>query len=165
MQLEVKPLTKDAFAPFGDVIETEGSDHFLINNGSTRRYHDLAKVEMLNDGHALINIFQATPLEYPLSVKMVERHPFGSQAFIPLSGRPYLVLVAKAGESVEPSDLTAFIASPGQGVNYRVGTWHHPVLALEAVSDFLVVDRGGEGHNCDEIFFDEASEIILNIPK
>lgn len=165
MQLEVKPLTKDAFAPFGDVIETEGSDHFLINNGSTRRYHDLAKVEVLNDGHALINIFQATPLEYPLSVKMVERHPFGSQAFIPLSGRPYLVLVAKAGESVEPSDLTAFIASPGQGVNYRAGTWHHPVLALEAASDFLVVDRGGEGHNCDEIFFDEASDIILNIPK
>ena len=164
MQLEVKPLTKDAFAPFGDVIETEGSDHFLINNGSTRRYHDLAKVELLNDGHALINIFQATPLEYPLSVKMVERHPFGSQAFIPLSGRPYLVLVAKAGESVEASDLMAFIASPRQGVNYHAGTWHHPVLALEAVSDFLVVDRGGEGHNCDEIFFDEASDIILNIP-
>ncbi len=165
MQLEVKPLTKEAFAPFGDVIETAGTDYFPINNGSTRRYHDLAKVELLNDGHALINIFQATPLDYPLSVKMVERHPFGSQAFIPLSGRPYLVLVATAGESVEPTDLKAFLAQPSQGVNYHAGTWHHPVLALEGVSDFLVVDRGGEGHNCDELFFDDASDIRLDIPK
>ena len=164
MKLDVKPLTKEAFAPYGDVIETAGSDHFPINNGSTRRYHDLAKVELLNDGHALINIFQATPLDYPLSVKMVERHPFGSQAFIPLSGQPYLVLVAIAGETVDPVNLRAFYATPDQGVNYHAGTWHHPVLALNAVSDFLVVDRGGDGHNCDEFFFEEKQDIILNIP-
>jgi ureidoglycolate lyase len=164
MKLDVKPLTKEAFADFGDVIETAGTDYFPINNGSTRRYHDLAKVELLNDGHALINIFQATPLDYPLPVKMVERHPFGSQAFIPLSGKPYLVLVAKAGEAVAPTDLKAFIATADQGVNYYAGTWHHPVLALEGVSDFLVVDRGGDGHNCDELFFEEGADIILDRP-
>lgn len=164
MKLDIKPLTKEAFAAYGDVIETAGSDHFPINNGSTRRYHDLAKVELLKDGHALINIFQATPLDYPLSVKLVERHPFGSQAFIPLSGQPYLVLVAPAGEAVDPSDLRAFLATADQGVNYHAGTWHHPVLALNAVSDFLVVDRGGDGHNCDEIFFEDTLEIILEAP-
>ncbi len=164
MKLDVKPLSKEAFAEFGDVIETARSDYFPINNGSTRRYHDLAKVELLNDGHALINIFQATPLEYPLCVQMVERHPFGSQAFIPLSGNPYLILVAKAGETVEASDLKAFIATADQGVNYHAGTWHHPVLALDGISDFLVVDRGGDGHNCDELFFEDGLEIILDRP-
>lgn len=155
MKLDIKPLTKDAFAPYGDVISVAENDYFLINDGSTERYHDLAKVDLLNSGRALINIFRATPLQYPLNIKLVERHPLGSQAFIPMNGRPYLVLVAPAGQAVSPADLVAFIASGDQGINYRAGTWHHPVLALEEVSDFLVVDRGGEGGNCDELFFEE----------
>ncbi len=163
MQLEIKPLTKEAFAPYGDVIGTAESDFFLINNGSTRRYHDLAKVELLEGGRALINIFQATPLHYPLRIEMVERHPLGSQAFIPLSGRPYLIVVAKAGETAHTDDLEAFIAAPGLGINYHAGTWHHPVLALSDVSDFLVVDRGGDGDNCDEVHF-ENSDVFLSWP-
>ena len=155
MKLDIKPLTKENFAPFGDVISVAENDHFLINDGSTERYHDLAKIELLNEGRALINIFRATPLDYPLNIKLVERHPLGSQAFIPMNGRPYLVLVAPAGKTVAPADLVVFIAASDQGVNYHAGTWHHPVLALEEVSDFLVVDRGGEGNNCDELFFDE----------
>ena len=161
MKLNITPLTRAAFAPFGDIISTKEHDHFLINAGSTERYHDLAKVELLEGGRALINIFRATPLTYPLNIKMVERHPLGSQAFIPMNGGSYLVLVAKAGESVDASDLTAFIASGDQGVNYHAGTWHHPILALDKVSDFIVVDRGGDGHNCDEIHFD-ASDIWLD---
>ena len=163
--LEIEPLTKAAFAPFGDVISKAESDHFMINGGSTRRFHDLAKVEILGGGHPLINIFEATPLEYPLSIKMVERHPLGSQAFIPLQGRPYLVVVAEACETPEPNQLRAFIARPDQGVNYHAGTWHHPVLALEGVSDFLVVDRGGKRHNCDEFFFSEDADITLEKPE
>lgn len=155
MKIDVRPLTKENFTPFGDVISTAENDHFLINEGSTERYHDLAKVELQNDGRALINIFRATPLQYPLDIKMVERHPLGSQAFIPMGAKPYLVLVAPAGDSVSPKDLRAFIARGDQGVNYHAGTWHHPVLALEEISDFLVVDRGGEGDNCDELFFEE----------
>ncbi len=127
MKLDVKPLTKENFAPFGDVISTAENDHFLINEGSTERYHDLAKVELHNDGRALINIFRATPLQYPLNIKMVERHPLGSQAFIPMGVKPYLVLVAPAGEKVSAMDLQAFIARGDQGVNYHAGTWHHPV--------------------------------------
>ena len=88
---------------------------------------------------------------------MVERHPKGSQAFVPLNNQPYLILVAPKGEHVQPEDLRAFRASGQQGVNYHAGTWHHPVLALEGVSDFLVIDRGGECMNCDEIYFTDPS--------
>lgn len=162
MYLEIHPLSKEAFAPFGDVIEVEGSDHFLINNGSTERYHDLAKVESVGENaRTLINIFRATPLNYPLNIKLVERHPLGSQAFIPMGDQDYLVVVAKAGENVTPADLVAFRASSRQGVNYHMGTWHHPVLALNTVTDFLVVDRGGEGQNCDELYLD-ADDIWLS---
>ncbi|MBE7638151.1 ureidoglycolate lyase [Sneathiella sp. P13V-1] len=164
MELKLKELTKEAFAPYGDVISKAESDHFMINEGSTRRFHDLASVQTLEGGHTLINIFEAQPLDYPLNIKLVERHPKGSQAFMPLSGRPYLVVVAPAGENPTPDQLEAFVARADQGVNYHAGTWHHPVLALEEVSDFLVVDRGGEGDNCDEVFFEDGTEIILNKP-
>ena len=157
MLIPIEPLTRDAFAPFGDVIETAGAQNFLINNGSTTRFHDLARVETDAEGRVLVNIFRAEPLSYPLVIRLVERHPKGSQAFIPLQGRPYLVLVAPRGESVSPADLRAFRASGHQGVNYHAGTWHHPVLALGGTSDFLVIDRGGPGENCDEIFFDDPS--------
>ncbi|MCR9214488.1 MAG: ureidoglycolate lyase [Proteobacteria bacterium] len=154
MDVKIEPLTSDAFQGFGDVIETEGKDHFSINNGSTERYHDLARVEVGPNGRTLVNIFRATPLTYPLKVTMVERHPLASQAFIPLSGEPYLVLVAPKGAEVLPEKLRAFQAGSQQGVNYHPGTWHHPVLALNRESDFLVIDRGGEGDNCDEFYFD-----------
>jgi len=165
LKLTIEPLTKAAFASFGDVISKAENDHFMINGGSTRRFHDLAKVETLEGGHTLINIFEATPLIYPLSIKMVECHPRGSQAFIPMQARPYLVVVAEACDEPTPDQLRAFIARADQGVNYHAGTWHHPVLALEGVSDFLVVDRGGEGDNCDEFFFEDGAEIILEKPE
>ena len=157
MELEIEPLTREAFAPFGDVIETYGAEHFQINNGSTTRFHDLAKIETDAGGKVLVNIFRATPLDYPLIVRMVERHPKGSQAFVPLNNLPYLVVVAPKGEEVLSLNLRAFRAAGHQGVNYHAGVWHHPVLALEKVSDFLVIDRGGEGANCDEFYFEDPS--------
>ena len=165
IELKIETLTQEAFAEFGDVIEvSDDAQHFTINNGSTERYHDLAKVEVDGEGaRVLINIFRAQPLSYPLPIKMVERHPFGSQAFIPLSGKPYLVLVAPHGDHVAPSTLRVFAASANQGVNYYKNTWHHPVLALEGQSDFLVVDRGGKEHNCEELFFDDSSVTILSL--
>ncbi|MEH6546263.1 MAG: ureidoglycolate lyase [Sneathiella sp.] len=155
MKLFIEPLTKESFAPFGDVIEAEGSDFFPINNGSTQRFHDLAEIQLDAGARTLVNIFRATPLDYPLNMRMVERHPVGSQAFVPLNNRPYLVAVAPKGETVSVNDVKIFSARGDQGINYHAGTWHHPVLALDAISDFLVIDRGGEGSNCDEYFFDE----------
>lgn len=150
-----KPLTKAAFSAFGDVIEAgEDSKKIAINDGFTQRYHDLAKVDVNdNDGHTLINIFRSTPLAQPIAIKMMERHPHGSQAFIPMGENPYLVVVAAAGE-FDISKIEVFIASSEQGVNYHKGTWHHFCLALESESDFLVIDRGGTGDNCDVIELD-----------
>ncbi|WP_017006656.1 ureidoglycolate lyase [Enterovibrio norvegicus] len=159
--LTPEPLTQEKFAPFGDVIEAENREFFMINNGSTRRYHKLATTQVDEGSGVIINIFEATPLSYPLSIKMLERHPKGSQAFMPLLGHDYLVLVAPVGEEPDPRSIRAFYAKGTQGVNYHCGVWHHPVLALTAKDRFLVVDREGTGNNCDEFFFSEQTRVIL----
>lgn len=161
-QLTIEPLTKEAFQPFGDVIDKDASDYFMINNGSTRRYHSLAEVDVADEGgKPIISIFQATPLQYPLTVKMMERHPLGSQAFIPLLGNQYLILVAPKGDKPDPNALRAFLSNGKQGVNYRKGVWHHPVLALSDQDQFLIVDRAGEGNNCDEVYFTDDVQVEL----
>lgn len=150
MNLVVQPLTRAAFAPFGDVIERSGAVHFPINNGTTERYHDLAQVQLHGaDARALISLAVAQPIRLPFPVRMLERHPLGSQAFIPLAARDFLVVVAAA--DLQP---LAFLATGGQGVNYHANVWHHPLLALGQVSEFLIVDRGGPGDNCEEVQLD-----------
>ena len=160
--LKPEPLTAAAFAPYGDVIETEDRDFFMINNGSTRRYHRLADVEAADEGTAIISIFRAQSLEMPLPIKMMERHPLGSQAFIPLKGQPFLVLVAEKGDELKADQIRAFVTNGRQGVNYARGVWHHPVLTCVAEDDFLIVDRAGDGNNCDEHYFDEDEQIVLD---
>ncbi len=91
---------------------------------------------------------------------MFERHPLGSQSFVPLSGRPYLVAVAPAGEFV-PEAVRVFRAEGHQGVHYRKGIWHHFLLVLDEDSDFLVVDRAGPGDNCDEFALAPGNEILV----
>jgi len=150
-----KLLTRENFATFGDVIEVnDKAKHFSINDGFTQRYHDLADVDVTQDGgRTLINIFRSTPLEQPVNIKMMERHPLSSQAFIPMGQQPYLVVVAPKGE-LDITKIEVFLASSNQGINYHKGTWHHYCLALHQVSDFIVVDRGGAGDNCDVINLD-----------
>jgi ureidoglycolate lyase len=148
---KIEALTREAFAPFGDVIEaSDAVRHFPINAGTTVRYHDLANVEVDASGRAIVSIFRAQPRTLPFAITMLERHPFGSQAFMPLHARPYLVAVAPRGERFDADDVRVFLARGDQGVNYAAGVWHHPLLALGAVCDFLVVDRAGPGANCDE---------------
>ena len=164
--LQIKPLSKAAFAPFGDVIETEGSAHFLINNGSTQRFDRLATVQLgTADDQAVISIFRAQALPRPLSICMLERHPLGSQAFIPLHGKPFLIVVAPPGETPGHEAVRAFLSDGRQGINYHQGVWHHPVLAIHAQDDFLVVDRKGPGNNCDEFFFDACDVLSLDPPN
>jgi ureidoglycolate lyase len=158
----VESLTREAFAPFGDVIEaSDAVRHFPINGGTTERYHDLANIEVDAAGRAIVSLFRAQPRALPFTVTMLERHPLGSQAFMPLNGRPYLVAVAARGESFGASDVRVFLARGDQGVNYAAGVWHHPLLALGEPGDFLVVDRAGPGANCDERELAEA----LTIPS
>lgn len=161
-ELLIQPLTPHAFAPFGEVIETQGRDHFLINNGSTERYHRLADVQLgLPGDTAILSIFRAQALEMPRPITMLERHPYGSQAFMPLLGHPFLVVVAPPADQPDPAAICAFYSDGRQGVNYHRGVWHHPVLALHPQDDFLVVDRSGPGNNCDEYFFPVAQQWML----
>ena len=158
-KLHLQLLTRESFAPFGDIITTRGADSFLINNGTTRRFHDLARVETIGEApRTLVNIFRGQPFAPPITIAMLERHPLGSQAFIPLHPRPWIVVVAPDIDG-KPGQPQGFLVRPDEGgligVNYARNTWHHPLISLEDTSDFLVVDRGGEGVNLEEFFFDE----------
>ena len=158
--LHPEPLTREAFAPFGDVIQADGAaSRFLINGGNTERFHDLARLEPGEGGKVIVSIFRGQPRALPFTVSMMERHPKGSQAFIPLSGRPYLVVVAPPGAMPSVDTLRVFLAAGNQGINYATGVWHHPLLALGAVADFLVMDRSGPGGNCDEVSLPDAGLI------
>ncbi len=161
-QLRAQPLTRQAFAPYGEVIEaSDEAENFPINYGRTTRYHALAHAQLSGaDDEAIISIFRSNPVDLPFRAEVMERHPRGSQAFMPLSGHPYLVAVAPAGD-FDPEAVRLFIASPGQGVNYHRGTWHHYSLALAGPSDFLVVDRSGPGDNCDEVALEPPYEFTL----
>lgn len=163
--LITEPLTAAAFAPFGEVIESAGRDYVMINQGSTRRYHRLAEVQTDELGTTVISLFRASRLTYPLRIGMLERHPLGSQAFMPLRGNDYLLVVAPGGsDHVDPAGVRAFHASGLQGVNYHRGVWHHPLLALHEGDEFLVIDRAGPGHNCEEYYFDETVALELVLP-
>lgn len=148
--LKPVPLMREAFTPFGDVIELAGAQQFAINGGTTHRFHDLAKVDTeAEGGRTLINLFRAQARGLPLRLTVMERHPLGSQAFIPLLPRAYVVVVALDAGG-RPGELQAFITRGWQGVNYARNVWHHPLLALHEDSDFIVVDRGGKGANLEE---------------
>lgn len=152
--LHILALTKDAFAAYGDVIEPDPSKMRLINNGTTERHHGLAEPVVVGSSERLIfNIFRGQARSFPHPIDMMERHPFGSQSFVPLSGRPFLLAVAD-DENGRPGRPKVFLAQPHQGVNYFAGTWHHPLMALGAVSDFLVVDRDNTAANLEEFFFE-----------
>jgi ureidoglycolate lyase len=162
-RLVLQALTAQAFAPFGSVVSCEGAHHYPINEGTTQRYDELARVETGPLACAIISIFRGQPRVFPLTIGFLERHPLGSQTFMPLERRPYLVVVAEsiAGSAV-PGHLHAFVAKCDQGVHYAAGTWHYPLIAVDQVSDFLVVDRRGEGDNCEEVKLPEP--YILDHP-
>ncbi|MED5533697.1 MAG: ureidoglycolate lyase [Pseudomonadota bacterium] len=161
LSLMPQPLTAQAFAAFGDVIEARSDTVININQGTSQRFHDLARVDVASgEGHPLVNIFRASPYPEPLTLSMMEKHPRGSQLFMPLQQHAYLVAVAQASDQVSAGDITVFSASGDQGVNFQPGTWHHPLLVL-VQQDFLVVDRGGKGDNLVEQDLDQSVLISL----
>lgn len=159
-QLVAAPLTREAFAPFGHVFELEGAHHYAINGGTTERFHDLLPLDTSESGgRTLVNVFRGQPHSLPVTIRVMERHPMGSQAFIPLDGARSLIVVAPPGD-FDPTRLVAFVTSGLQGVSYARGVWHHYLLALERTSDFLVLDRGGPGANCDEVTLEVARVVV-----
>lgn len=163
LELVAQPLTREAFAAFGDVIESGQRPPLSINAGMTARHHDLAHVDLGPEGgRALVNIFETQPYALPLRVAMLERHPLGSQAFVPMDGSSFLVVVAPAGDAVRVEDVRAFVTDGRQGVNYARGVWHHPLVVTQRVANFVVVDRGGAGHNCDEIHLPDGVRLVVS---
>lgn len=167
--LPIETLCADTFRPFGDVISVAASRRqFSINDGYAQRFHDLAHIDVATaNGFPIISIFRSQPRQFPLSLHMLERHPLGSQAFFPLGSEPFLVVVATGHEQPELTSIRCFLAQPGQGVNYARGVWHHPLIALGAESDFLVIDRAGADTdaNCDEYVLGDPNISIHYQPK
>lgn len=147
--LRVEPLTKSAFAPFGEVVEAAGARAVGINQGFATRCDGLARIDVETGGGAVnVSLFTAQPRPAPAEIALMERHPLGSQLFAPMQNRPWLVVVC--GDPGDPATFRAFRANGRQGVNYARGAWHHPLLALDPDSLFLVVDRAGPGVNLEE---------------
>jgi len=147
--LSIQPLTRAAFAPFGDVVEFEDSDFFPINNGMADRYHALADIELGGEGsRGIISLVASRKFEMPRRVDHLEYHPLGSQAFLPLDASPFIVVVCPAADEPDLGELRAFVTNGKQGINYRLGTWHHVLLTPFAPMRFICIDRAGPGNNC-----------------
>ena len=156
-----KPLTSERFAPFGDVIESVVDRTAAMNAERFERFDDLCKLDMADDGRVAVSIARcrvATALPYRLD--MVERHPLGSQAFVPLGPSRMIVVVAPPEESVEASDLRAFVTNGRQGINYHRGTWHMPLIAFASGEEFLIIDRAADQPNCDMHSLDEPVMLV-----
>jgi len=153
-----EPLTAAAFAPFGDVIELKGAPDKIINQGLCGRHHDLARIETDAEGRVGISLFDAEPRTLPYQLEMMERHPLGSQAFLPLSPTSFLVIVA-ADDGDRPGKPRAFLTAPGQGINLFRNIWHGVLTPLSPPGVFAVIDRIGAGDNLQEYWFDSPYRV------
>ena len=158
--IRAQPLTQSAFAPFGDVLEASGAPDRMINAGLCGRFHDRARMDFGPGGRACLSIFQAEPRTLPYELSLLERHPLGSQAFIPMSADPFLVIVAPDNYD-RPGPPAAFVTNPGQAINFLRGTWHGVLTPLHAPGLFAVIDREGPGVNLDEHSLDHPVSIDL----
>ena len=157
-EVAARPLTAEAFAPFGDVLEAAGAPDRLINAGLCGRFHDRARLDV-GDGRAGVSLFDAEPRSLPCRLGLLERHPDGSQCFVPMHRNEWLVCVAP-DEGGRPGRPEAFLAAPGQAVNLHRGTWHGVLTPLHAPGLFAVVDRIGPGANLEEHHLDEPWTIV-----
>lgn len=157
--LTLEPLTREAFAPYGDVIEVSGEPDKLINQGMCGRFHDLAKLDF-GSGRAGISLFDAQARHFPYTLDMMERHPEGSQAFIPLSGVPMIISVAK-DNSGKPGQPRAFLSEPHQSINIHRNTWHGVLAPVEREGQYIVIDRIGDTPNLEEYYFQDS--YIVNV--
>ena len=156
-----KEISKENFSKFGDVISIKGIKPLNINNGYAKRYDDIANLNTsMEDGKTTISIFSALKRSFPMKIDMMEKHPLGSQAFIPMKETTFLVLVAPEGIRPNIEKIESFIIPKGIGINYKPGTWHFPLISTENMN-FLVVDRNGPGNNLvvEDL---NKEEIVLN---
>ena len=155
--LNPQPIDADRFRPFGDVFDADGEPDMIINDGRCGRHHDKVRLDFGTDqasgGRAGISLFRTRAVEIPYALTVMERHPLGAQAFIPMSEDPFIVVVAE-DDGGKPGTLHAFKTAPRQGVSYLPNTWHAPLIALRDDAVFAVVDRIGTGNNLQEFTYD-----------
>ncbi|MCC7320614.1 MAG: ureidoglycolate lyase [Rubellimicrobium sp.] len=156
--IRTEPLTPETFAPFGDVLDCAGEPDRLINAGRCGRWHDRARLDFGPEGQAGISMFRSMARELPLDLDLLERHPLGSQAFIPMSPDPFLVVVAHDRDG-RPDGIRAFLTAPGQGVNLLRNVWHGVLTPLSPPGLFAVIDRIGSGNNLEEYPLDPPRRI------
>ncbi|MEO5758372.1 MAG: ureidoglycolate lyase [Mesorhizobium sp.] len=156
--ISIEALTREAFAPFGDVIDDTGPLAFPTNGGTATRIHELGLADCTADGgRTLLSMFRTDRPTVPEFLTLMERHPISSQAFVPLGGERMIAVVAQPGRSPAAADLRAFVSNGRQGVNYHRGTWHYPLITVDA-GTFLVVDRAGPGSGFDQDYEEVALE-------
>tara|TARA_Y100001970_G_scaffold148134_1_gene181794 strand:+ start:53 stop:559 length:507 start_codon:yes stop_codon:yes gene_type:complete len=154
-----KPITKENFRKFGDMITTADIRPIEINNGYAKRYDGIAKLDTKkNNGESTISIFSALRRSFPMKIDMMEKHPLGSQAFIPMKETTFLAFVAPEGDKPDLNKIESFIIPRGIGINYNPGIWHFPLISTEDMN-FLVVDRLGDGNNL--VLYDLNKENIV----
>ncbi len=164
MILTPKPLTAEAFSPYGEVVSTDSAKkEFSMNYGLATRYFDLAEIDVEEKGgKTCISLVQSNALEFPFTVEKMEYHPFGSQLFYPLCEQPFLILVSTPAETLDTNKLELYISNGKQGVNYHKNVWHHYLMPLNNKSEFIVVDRNGNDDNCVETQIKEQIQIHLS---
>jgi ureidoglycolate lyase len=145
-RLAISSLSAETFATFGEVIDASGAPTGLANGGTVEVHRDIAKIDVSAAGRVCLSVVRAKGSALPFRIEVMESHPLGSQAIAPLGAASMLIVVAPAGP-LDPDHIAAFRAAGHQGVNYRRGVWHHPLIALDSDGDFLIVDRAGDGEN------------------
>ena len=163
MEKIIKPIkiNRSNFAMYGDLISADDISPIDINAGYAKRFDNLANLNTSkNEGKAIVSIFSALKRTFPMTVDMMEKHPLGSQAFIPMKETTFLAFVAPPGESPETSKIQSFLIPPKTGINYKPGIWHFPLISTES-TNFLVIDRKGKGENLIIHKF-EKEKIVLD---
>ena len=161
--LVLEPLTAEAFAPFGEVIQRQGVIPENINYGQTQKYVDLARIDIAEGGgETTVHLYRSRPVTLPFLIERMERHPLGSQAFMPLHQQPFPVIVAPPGDDPEIRSIRGFISNGEQGINLHKGVWHHYQISLDGTCDYLVIDRTGPHNNCEEWVLDWHRRIFAS---
>ena len=163
MEKIIKPvkISRSNFSSYGDLISTDDINPMNINEGYAKRFDNLANLDTSKDsGKTIVSIFSALKRTFPMKIHMMEKHPLGSQAFIPMKETTFLAFVAPSGESPEIDKIQSFIIPPKMGINYKPGIWHFPLISTENIN-FLVIDRKGSGDNLIIHKF-EKEKIILH---
>ena len=166
METIIKPIeiTRKNFAVYGDLISSDNIKPVNINAGYAKRFDNLANINTSRDeGKTIVSIFSAIKRTFPMKIDMMEKHPLGSQAFIPMKETTFIAFVAPQNDKPEINKIESFIISPGMGINYKPGIWHFPLISTED-TNFLVIDRKGSGENLTIHKF-ENQEIILEYEK